>query len=32
MWHGAGLIVMIFTAGLMGVGLWLIRRMVNIHV
>lgn len=30
--HGAGLIVLIFTAGLMALGFWIVRRMVNIKV
>jgi Flp pilus assembly protein TadB len=32
MYHGIGLVVLIATAGLMGVGMWFIRRMVNIQV
>jgi tight adherence protein B len=32
MLHGAGLIVLIFTAGLMALGFWIVRRMVNIKV
>jgi tight adherence protein B len=32
MYHGAGLIVLIFTAGLMALGFWIVRRMVNIKV
>jgi len=32
MYHGFGLIVLIFTAGLMGLGFWIVRRMVNIEV
>ena len=32
MYHGAGLIVLIFTAGLMALGYWIVRRMVNIKV
>lgn len=32
MLHGAGLIVLIGTAGLMGLGFWIVRRMVNIKV
>jgi tight adherence protein B len=32
MFHGAGLIVLIFTAGLMALGFWIVRRMVNIKV
>jgi tight adherence protein B len=30
--HGAGLIVLFFTAGLMALGFWIVRRMVNIKV
>jgi tight adherence protein B len=30
--HGAGLVVLIATAGLMAVGFWIVRRMVNIEV
>ena len=30
--HGAGLVVLIFTAGLMALGFWIVRRMVNIKV
>jgi Flp pilus assembly protein TadB len=32
MYHGVGLLVLIGTGILMGVGFWLIRRMVNIQV
>ncbi|HUC06438.1 MAG TPA: type II secretion system F family protein [Acidimicrobiales bacterium] len=32
MYHGIGLVVLIATAGLMGFGFWLIRRMVNVEV
>jgi tight adherence protein B len=32
MYHGAGLIVLIGTAGLMALGFWIVRRMVNIKV
>jgi tight adherence protein B len=32
MYHGAGLVVLIFTAGLMALGFWIVRRMVNIKV
>ena len=32
MFHGAGLIVLIGTAGLMALGFWIVRRMVNIKV
>jgi tight adherence protein B len=32
MYHGAGLIVLIFTCGLMALGFWIVRRMVNIKV
>jgi tight adherence protein B len=32
MLHGAGLIVLIGTAGLMALGFWIVRRMVNIKV
>jgi tight adherence protein B len=32
MLHGVGLIVLIGTAGLMGLGFWIVRRMVNIKV
>jgi len=32
MLHGAGLIVLIFTAGLMALGFWIVRRMVNIEI
>ncbi|HVA10335.1 MAG TPA: type II secretion system F family protein [Acidimicrobiales bacterium] len=32
MYHGLGLLVLIATAGLMAVGFWFIRRMVNIQV
>ena len=32
MLHGAGLIVLIFTAGLMALGFWIVRRMVNIKI
>jgi tight adherence protein B len=32
MLHGAGLLVLIGTAGLMGLGFWIVRRMVNIKV
>lgn len=32
MLHGFGLIVMFFTAGLMALGFWIVRRMVNIEV
>jgi tight adherence protein B len=32
MLHGAGLVVLFFTAGLMGLGFWIVRRMVNIKV
>ncbi len=30
--HGAGLVVLMFTAGLMALGFWIVRRMVNIKV
>jgi Flp pilus assembly protein TadB len=30
--HGAGLVVLIGTAGLMALGFWIVRRMVNIKV
>ncbi len=30
--HGAGLVVLLFTAGLMALGFWIVRRMVNIKV
>ncbi len=30
--HGAGLVVLFFTAGLMALGFWIVRRMVNIKV
>ena len=30
--HGAGLVVLIGTAGLMALGFWIVRRMVNIEV
>jgi tight adherence protein B len=32
MLHGAGLVVLIFTAGLMALGFWIVRRMVNIKI
>jgi tight adherence protein B len=32
MLHGAGLVVLIGTAGLMALGFWIVRRMVNIKV
>jgi tight adherence protein B len=32
MLHGLGLIVLIFTAGLMALGFWIVRRMVNIEI
>jgi tight adherence protein B len=32
MLHGAGLIVLIGTAGLMALGFWIVRKMVNIKV
>jgi tight adherence protein B len=32
MLHGTGLIVLIFTAGLMALGFWIVRKMVNIEV
>jgi tight adherence protein B len=32
MMHGAGLVVLIGTAGLMALGFWIVRRMVNIKV
>jgi tight adherence protein B len=32
MYHGAGLVVLIFTGGLMALGFWIVRRMVNIKV
>jgi tight adherence protein B len=32
MMHGAGLIVLIGTAGLMALGFWIVRRMVNIKI
>jgi tight adherence protein B len=32
MFHGAGLIALIVTAGLMALGFWIVRRMVNIKV
>jgi tight adherence protein B len=32
MFHGAGLVVLIGTAGLMGLGFWIVRRMVNIPI
>jgi tight adherence protein B len=32
MLHGAGLIVLIGTAGLMALGFWIVRRMVNIKI
>ena len=32
MYHGAGLVVLIGTAGLMAFGYWIVRRMVNIEV
>jgi tight adherence protein B len=32
MFHGGGLIVLIFTAGLMALGFWIVRRMVNIKI
>ena len=32
MLHGAGVVVLIFTAGLMALGFWIVRRMVNIKV
>lgn len=32
MMHGAGLVVLIFTAGLMALGFWIVRRMVNIDI
>ena len=30
--HGVGLVVLIGTAGLMALGFWIVRRMVNIEV
>jgi Flp pilus assembly protein TadB len=32
MLHGVGLVVLIGTAGLMALGFWIVRRMVNIKV
>lgn len=32
MYHGVGLVVLIGTAGLMALGFWIVRRMVNIKV
>ncbi len=32
MYHGAGLVALIFTAGLMAFGYWIVRKMVNIEV
>jgi Flp pilus assembly protein TadB len=32
MFHGLGLIVLICTAGLMGIGYLIVRKMVNIEV
>jgi tight adherence protein B len=32
MLHGIGLVVLIFTCGLMGFGFWVVRRMCNIEV
>ncbi len=32
MFHGAGLAVLFGTAGLMGLGFWIVRKMVNIQV
>jgi Flp pilus assembly protein TadB len=32
MLHGGGLIVLIGTAGLMALGFWIVRRMVNIKI
>ena len=32
MFHGVGLIVLIGTAGLMALGFWIVRRMVNIKI
>ena len=32
MLHGAGLVVLIGTAGLMALGFWIVRRMVNIKI
>jgi tight adherence protein B len=32
MYHGVGLIVLIGTAGLMALGFWIVRKMVNIKV
>jgi Flp pilus assembly protein TadB len=32
MYHGAGLVVLIATGGLMAFGYWIVRRMVNIDV
>jgi Flp pilus assembly protein TadB len=32
MMHGVGVIVLIGTAGLMALGFWIVRRMVNIKV
>jgi tight adherence protein B len=32
MYHGAGLVALIFTAGLMALGYWIVRKMVNIEV
>jgi tight adherence protein B len=32
MFHGAGLVVLIGTAGLMALGFWIVRKMVNIKV
>ena len=32
MFHGAGLVVLIGTGGLMAFGFWIVRRMVNIEV
>jgi tight adherence protein B len=32
MLHGIGLMVLFGTAGLMGLGFWIVRKMVNIEV
>ena len=32
MMHGVGLLVLIGTAGLMGLGFWIVRRMCDIKV
>jgi tight adherence protein B len=32
MLHGVGLVVLMGTAGLMALGFWIVRRMVNIKV